>query len=86
MHRSSGRQHRCRLHLPAVQAVFTRGVFRVYLNDDLVRCEMGGALKNVIAIAGWQRRPTAQWSRLIAPTRVGEWRTPIVAILYHCVD
>jgi glycerol-3-phosphate dehydrogenase (NAD(P)+) len=35
----------------AIQAVFTRGVFRVYLNDDVVGCEMGGALKNVIAIA-----------------------------------
>ena len=35
----------------AIQATFTRGVFRVYLNDDVVGCEMGGALKNVIAIA-----------------------------------
>jgi glycerol-3-phosphate dehydrogenase (NAD(P)+) len=35
----------------AIQKVFTRGLFRVYLNDDLVGCEMGGALKNVIAIA-----------------------------------
>jgi glycerol-3-phosphate dehydrogenase (NAD(P)+) len=35
----------------AIQSVFTRGVFRVYRNDDVVGCEMGGALKNVIAIA-----------------------------------
>ena len=35
----------------AIQAVFTRGVFRVYLNDDVIGCEMGGALKNIIAIA-----------------------------------
>jgi glycerol-3-phosphate dehydrogenase (NAD(P)+) len=35
----------------AIQKVFTRGVFRVYLNDDVIGCEMGGALKNVIAIA-----------------------------------
>jgi len=35
----------------AIQAVFTRGVFRVYINDDVVGCELGGALKNVIAIA-----------------------------------
>jgi glycerol-3-phosphate dehydrogenase (NAD(P)+) len=35
----------------AIQRVFTRGVFRVYLNDDVIGCEMGGALKNVIAIA-----------------------------------
>jgi glycerol-3-phosphate dehydrogenase (NAD(P)+) len=35
----------------AIQKVFTRGVFRVYLNDDLIGCEMGGALKNVVAIA-----------------------------------
>jgi glycerol-3-phosphate dehydrogenase (NAD(P)+) len=35
----------------AIQTVITRGVFRVYLNDDVIGCEMGGALKNVIAIA-----------------------------------
>jgi glycerol-3-phosphate dehydrogenase (NAD(P)+) len=35
----------------AIQKVVTRGVFRVYLNDDVVGCEIGGALKNVIAIA-----------------------------------
>ncbi len=26
-------------------------MFRVYLNDDVIGCELGGALKNVIAIA-----------------------------------
>ncbi len=35
----------------AIQAVFTRGVFRVYVNDDVIGCELGGALKNVVAIA-----------------------------------
>ena len=35
----------------AIQTVVTRGLFRVYLNDDVVGCEMGGALKNVVAIA-----------------------------------
>jgi len=35
----------------AIQKVVTRGVFRVYINDDVVGCEIGGALKNVIAIA-----------------------------------
>jgi len=35
----------------AIQAVFTRGVFRVYINDDVIGCELGGALKNVVAIA-----------------------------------
>jgi glycerol-3-phosphate dehydrogenase (NAD(P)+) len=35
----------------AIQAVFTGGVFRVYINDDVIGCELGGALKNVIAIA-----------------------------------
>jgi len=34
-----------------IQRVVTRGVFRVYLNQDVIGCEIGGALKNVIAIA-----------------------------------
>ena len=34
-----------------IQRIVTRGVFRVYVNDDVVGCEIGGALKNVIAIA-----------------------------------
>lgn len=35
----------------ALQNVFTTGLFRVYINDDVVGSELGGALKNVIAIA-----------------------------------
>ncbi|HZU79587.1 MAG TPA: NAD(P)H-dependent glycerol-3-phosphate dehydrogenase [Acidimicrobiales bacterium] len=35
----------------AIQKVVTRGVFRIYVNDDVVGCEIGGALKNVVAIA-----------------------------------
>ncbi len=35
----------------ALQRVFQRGLFRVYTNYDVVGCEIGGALKNVIAIA-----------------------------------
>jgi glycerol-3-phosphate dehydrogenase (NAD(P)+) len=34
-----------------LQGVFHSGVFRTYTNDDVVGCELGGALKNVIAIA-----------------------------------
>lgn len=36
---------------PALQEVFSSGLFRVYTNHDVVGCELGGALKNVIAIA-----------------------------------
>jgi glycerol-3-phosphate dehydrogenase (NAD(P)+) len=36
---------------PALQKVFRSGLFRVYTNHDVVGCELGGALKNVIAIA-----------------------------------
>ncbi len=35
----------------ALQKLFTSGMFRVYSNSDVVGCELGGALKNVIAIA-----------------------------------
>ncbi len=34
-----------------VQRVFTTGYFRVYSSDDLIGVEVGGAVKNVIAIA-----------------------------------
>ena len=34
-----------------VQRVFHSGLFRVYTNVDVIGCELGGALKNVIAIA-----------------------------------
>lgn len=35
----------------ALRKVFESGLFRVYTNEDVVGCELGGALKNVIAIA-----------------------------------
>ncbi len=35
----------------ALQPVFRTAVFRVYTNHDVIGCELGGALKNVIAIA-----------------------------------
>jgi glycerol-3-phosphate dehydrogenase (NAD(P)+) len=34
-----------------LQRVFTRPSLRVYTNDDVVGCEVGGVVKNVIAIA-----------------------------------
>jgi glycerol-3-phosphate dehydrogenase (NAD(P)+) len=34
-----------------VQAAFTCGFFRVYTNSDVIGVELGGAIKNVIAIA-----------------------------------
>ena len=35
----------------ALQPIFSTEVFRVYRNDDVIGSELGGALKNVIAIA-----------------------------------
>ena len=34
-----------------LQQVLGRGVFRLYTNHDVIGCEVGGALKNVVAIA-----------------------------------
>jgi glycerol-3-phosphate dehydrogenase (NAD(P)+) len=34
-----------------LQRVFATSVFRVYTNPDVIGCEVGGALKNVMAIA-----------------------------------
>lgn len=34
-----------------LQALFTTPIFRVFLNHDVIGCELGGALKNVYAIA-----------------------------------
>ncbi len=35
----------------ALQQVLSRGLLRIYLNHDVIGCEVGGALKNVVAIA-----------------------------------
>lgn len=35
----------------SLQKVFTNAVFRVYTNTDVLGCELGGTLKNVVAIA-----------------------------------
>jgi glycerol-3-phosphate dehydrogenase (NAD(P)+) len=35
----------------ALQALFTSSRFRVYTNDDVVGCELAGAVKNVLALA-----------------------------------
>ncbi len=34
-----------------LQGVFSSGLFRVYTNNDVIGCELGGALKNIMAIA-----------------------------------
>jgi glycerol-3-phosphate dehydrogenase (NAD(P)+) len=35
----------------SLQRLFSTDLFRVYTNDDLIGCELGGVLKNVVAIA-----------------------------------
>jgi glycerol-3-phosphate dehydrogenase (NAD(P)+) len=34
-----------------LQSLFSSGLFRVYTNNDVIGCELGGVLKNIIAIA-----------------------------------
>lgn len=33
-----------------VQSIMSNSTFRIYINDDVVGCELGGSLKNVIAL------------------------------------
>lgn len=40
-----------RVILCELQKLFNSGLFRVYTNDDVLGCEIGGVLKNIIAIA-----------------------------------
>jgi len=40
-----------RIIVKELQNLFSSGLFRVYTNDDVVGCELGGVLKNIIAIA-----------------------------------
>jgi glycerol-3-phosphate dehydrogenase (NAD(P)+) len=35
----------------ALQGILQRGLLRVYTNHDVIGCELGGALKNVVALA-----------------------------------
>ena len=35
----------------AIQDLFSTDLFRVYVNEDVLGCELGGVLKNVVAIA-----------------------------------
>ncbi|MAL96240.1 NAD(P)H-dependent glycerol-3-phosphate dehydrogenase [Haliea atlantica] len=37
--------------LGELQGLFSSGLFRVYTNTDVIGCELGGVLKNIIAIA-----------------------------------
>ena len=65
----------------ALQGVLRRGVFRIYTNHDVVGCEVGGALKNVVAIAagmaeglgvGDNTRAVVMTRGLAELTRLGE--------------
>lgn len=40
-----------RIIVKELQNLFSSGLFRVYTNDDVIGCELGGVLKNIIAIA-----------------------------------
>lgn len=63
-----------------IQSLFMGPTFRVYTNDDVIGCELGGALKNVMAIAsgmsdglgfGDNTRATVLTRALAEVTRLG---------------
>jgi glycerol-3-phosphate dehydrogenase (NAD(P)+) len=63
-----------------IQNLFTTGRFRVYVSDDVIGCEVGGAVKNVIAIAagiadglglGWNSRAGLMSRGLAELARLG---------------
>jgi glycerol-3-phosphate dehydrogenase (NAD(P)+) len=65
----------------ALQELFSRPVFRVYRNTDVLGCELGGVLKNIVAIAsgmadglgvGDNTRATVMARGLNEMTRLGE--------------
>lgn len=41
----------CRTAVETVQDALSTPYFRIYINDDLVGCELGGAFKNIIALS-----------------------------------
>lgn len=64
-----------------LQEVFSRPLFRVYTHDDVIGCEIGGVVKNVIAIAagmatgmgfGDNSRATLITRGLVEMSRLGE--------------
>src|SRR3954453_19417049 len=66
---------------PALQPLFARPRFRVYTNHDVLGCELGGILKNVVAIAsgmgdglgvGMNTRAMVISRGLAEMTRIGE--------------
>ena len=50
----------------SLQPLFSTRVFRVYRNDDVLGSEMGGVLKNIIAIAAGMR---TAWASATTPVR-----------------
>ncbi len=50
----------------AVQDAIATPYFRPYTNDDVIGCELGGAVKNVIALACGM---ASVWGSAITPRR-----------------
>jgi glycerol-3-phosphate dehydrogenase (NAD(P)+) len=60
--------------LQELQGVFKSGLFRVYTNTDVIGCELGGVLKNIIAIAVGMG--DGQWAGVRKPSPGSqEWGT-----------
>jgi hypothetical protein len=64
----------------AVQKLFTSKSLRVYVTDDVVGVEVGGALKNVFAIGGKISKTRSIYKLIIKLELQKEWDLDLIVL------